>query len=268
MADVAPRPRSGLFPFFAWAYGLLWGLLALTGAAVAARAPEAVVAVMKNVCAWAPTFAVVILFRRLYPGRKVGEVLRDLFGPRIGWFRVAGFLALEVALAGAVVAAWSAAAGRPWSSFVTVDPMGIGLVTVITLTAGPLGEEWGWRGWALPTLLARRSPLGAALLLGLVWGFWHLPLWILTGYRGIDLVVYALSFLTAIVGMSLFLTWVNRREKNLLVPILLHFGFNFLLRFVALEPLPLIASMAAAYGTVGAVCALLLARSGREVSRG
>jgi membrane protease YdiL (CAAX protease family) len=41
---------------------------------------------------------------------------------------------------------------------------------------GPLGEEPGWRGYALPWLQATRTPLGAALLLGVIVALWHLPL--------------------------------------------------------------------------------------------
>ena len=41
---------------------------------------------------------------------------------------------------------------------------------------GPLGEEPGWRGWALPELQRRQSPLGAAVILGAIVALWHLPL--------------------------------------------------------------------------------------------
>jgi membrane protease YdiL (CAAX protease family) len=47
-------------------------------------------------------------------------------------------------------------------------------LTLITDT-GPLGEEFGWRGFALPRLLKHRRPLAAALILGVIWWAWHLP---------------------------------------------------------------------------------------------
>jgi membrane protease YdiL (CAAX protease family) len=41
---------------------------------------------------------------------------------------------------------------------------------------GALPEEYGWRGFALPRLMESNNPLVASLILGLVWGLWHLPL--------------------------------------------------------------------------------------------
>lgn len=41
-------------------------------------------------------------------------------------------------------------------------------------------EEFGWRGFALPRLMIRRTPFMSALILGLIWGFWHLPLFFIS----------------------------------------------------------------------------------------
>lgn len=49
------------------------------------------------------------------------------------------------------------------------------------LLIGGLTEEPGWRGFALPILRRRRGPLAASLVLGLVWGLWHLPIYGLPG---------------------------------------------------------------------------------------
>src|SRR5574337_857223 len=49
------------------------------------------------------------------------------------------------------------------------------------LTTGPLGEELGWRGFALPRLLKRFNPFVASLVLGAIWGVWHLPSFYLAG---------------------------------------------------------------------------------------
>lgn len=68
----------------------------------------------------------------------------------------------------------------PWN-----DPgqwyLAIAVLAYVTLFGGPLGEELGWRGFALDRLQNRMPPIAAVLLLGLVWGLWHLPLFWIDG---------------------------------------------------------------------------------------
>jgi len=49
---------------------------------------------------------------------------------------------------------------------------------LLAWTTGPIGEEAGWRGYLLPRLLTRHSPLVATLVLGLLWDVWHVPLYV------------------------------------------------------------------------------------------
>ncbi|RAM48744.1 MAG: CPBP family intramembrane metalloprotease [Hapalosiphonaceae cyanobacterium JJU2] len=51
----------------------------------------------------------------------------------------------------------------------------VSLAITLFLDGGGLFEENGWRGFALPLLLQRFSPLKATLILGLLWGLWHFP---------------------------------------------------------------------------------------------
>jgi membrane protease YdiL (CAAX protease family) len=50
-----------------------------------------------------------------------------------------------------------------------------GLALALVLSSGPLLEEMGWRGFALPMLLTRFTPLLASVILGVLWAAWHLP---------------------------------------------------------------------------------------------
>lgn len=92
------------------------------------------------------------------------------------------------------------------------------------LFGGPLNEEPGWRGFALPRLQARFSPLAASLLIGALWGLWHVPVHLIGAYGG-----GALGALIRImeVPRAILFTWIyNRTKGNLLIMILFHAAIN------------------------------------------
>src|SRR5206468_5078438 len=90
---------------------------------------------------------------------------------------------------------------------------------------GPLNEELGWRGFALPRLLQRRSPLVASVGLGVLWAFWHLPLYFIpdSGKYGGS---FAL-FLVVVVCMAIFMTAAHLGTRgSLLIAVLFHTSAN------------------------------------------
>lgn len=98
-------------------------------------------------------------------------------------------------------------------------------VFALYFTTGGANEEWGWRGFALDRLQNRWSALKASIVLGLVWGVWHLPLFFIeyTGQYHMSLVAFVL-FAPA---MSVLHTWVyNSTGRNLVSAWLLHAMFG------------------------------------------
>jgi len=91
---------------------------------------------------------------------------------------------------------------------------------------GPVGEEFGWRGFALPRLLDRRSPLRASIILGLVHAAWHLPLFFIPGMPQAN-VPFPL-FTVGVVAIAIFDTALFlRTEANLLMAIVVHLLANW-----------------------------------------
>ena len=95
----------------------------------------------------------------------------------------------------------------------------------VTLVRGPLREEIGWRGFALPRLQYRYSPLIATLILGIIWTVWHLPLHLTGIYAGgiggfIERFYYN-------VGITFLITWIyNHSKGSLLLTTFFHTSFN------------------------------------------
>jgi membrane protease YdiL (CAAX protease family) len=89
---------------------------------------------------------------------------------------------------------------------------------------GGLGEELGWRGFMLPRLSNRRSPLMASMLVAVAWFAWHIPGYILFNKAASDPI---LPFAIIVFPLSIGLTWIYlRSNESLLFPILLHGSIN------------------------------------------
>lgn len=98
-------------------------------------------------------------------------------------------------------------------------------------------EEFGWRGYAQHPLQKRFGVVPASLLIGVVWGFWHLPLWVMPG-DGHSTYPF-LAFLIMTTSISIVYAWIyNASNKKLIIVMILHAMSNTaapLLPFLHLE---------------------------------
>ena len=121
-------------------------------------------------------------------------------------------------------------------SFQTLAPLSVlpylGAFVFMVLIGGPLFEEPGWSGFALPRLQRVHSPLVGGLILGSLWALWHLPGFLIPSQdltdippRGtvLDFFVFAL----ALIGLRLVMQWVfNNTKGSVLMAILIHASWN------------------------------------------
>jgi membrane protease YdiL (CAAX protease family) len=121
-------------------------------------------------------------------------------------------------------------------SFQTLAPLSVlpylGAFVFMVLIGGPLFEEPGWSGFALPRLQRVHSPLVGGLILGSLWALWHLPGFLIPSQdltdippRGtiLDFVVFAL----ALIALRLIIQWVfNNTKGSVLMAILVHASWN------------------------------------------
>ncbi|MDO9088458.1 MAG: type II CAAX endopeptidase family protein [Anaerolineaceae bacterium] len=96
------------------------------------------------------------------------------------------------------------------------------------LILGPLSEEIGWRGYALPRLQTRWNALTSSLIVGVIWGLWHLPLFMMVGTPQHELGIPFIGFLVGMSANSLFYTWLyNNTQHSLWSAILLHWLYTY-----------------------------------------
>ncbi len=102
-------------------------------------------------------------------------------------------------------------------------------VIMIVMTISVLGEEIGWRGFALPRLQQRRTALTSSLVLGTIWTAWHLPFWAVLGEQDTFGLWYWLLSWAFITAGSIYITWfMNNTGNSLLMVLLFHWCYNVL----------------------------------------
>jgi len=203
--------------FFVVVYLVTWGVAAVIAALPAtagARRPLFFLAV------YAPSLTCIAL-TALFGGRSGFAGLARRLNPagfNPVWYLVA-LLVLPVA-----TAAWMLVARAPFgfaSASAVPGILGLGLL----FDPGPLGEELGWRGYALPRLLDRWSPATAALILGVIWGVWHLPVFVIPGFPQNDLNFW--WFVVGTVTLTILMTWCHLHTNgNILPAIIIHLMAN------------------------------------------
>ena len=99
----------------------------------------------------------------------------------------------------------------------------LGLLVLRMLT-GPV-EEFGWRGVLQPLLQRRMAPIWAGLLVGIVWGVWHIPAFFLSGTPQSAWGI--MPFFVGAIAVSLIITAMfNASRGSLLLPVLVHVQLN------------------------------------------
>lgn len=99
------------------------------------------------------------------------------------------------------------------------------LASIAITTMAQSGEEIGWRGYALPRMAARFGLGRASVLLGLIWAFWHVPLFFIPGVSqtGQSLPVYLLM----VPALSVAIAWLyGHTNGSLLLTMLMHASIN------------------------------------------
>jgi uncharacterized protein len=137
-----------------------------------------------------------------------------------------------------------------WAAFLILGPLAITLIykalgntgpgltpgeTIPTMLgtivfqffSGPLAEEMGWRGFALPRLQAKYSALVSSLILGVIWTCWHIPFFFVTGATQMNIPFPI--YLVLVTTIAFYITWLyNNTRGSLIITVLAHFCYNLI----------------------------------------
>ena len=195
--------RNPLIAFFALTFAFSWSIVPIGG-----------------FLPIGPLIAALVVLAIIEGRAGLADLGRRMLLWRVGkrWYAFA--IVVPLAMVSAVIGI-SFALGTPVSVLDSLDPwyllLALFLFRLINPMDGPMGEEPGWRGFALPRLQADRSPLVATLILGVIVAAWHLPLVFLPEED------FSPVFLLASVGITFMYTWIfNHTGGSVLMTITAH----------------------------------------------
>lgn len=232
--SIQPKPFSQIV-FFLLAFTLTWGIwipqILDARGIIKLNLP---VPLVQFWSAWGPSLAGILVTAIFYGRRQLGTLFRRLGKFKFKWYWYLFVLFWPAALSLAVTGIWLLLGNPPpvWDlppikliyPFPPDMPL-IGFIpafiimTLRQLLFPALGEEIGWRGFVLPRLQSKFSPLLASLLLGLVWGFYFLPQFTDPG-TGLVFKDFVINYCALLLDSILY-TWIFLNTGGSLVGVVL-----------------------------------------------
>jgi uncharacterized protein len=211
---------------------LVWApvVLSATGAGLLTfTVPPPVAAGVIAVGTFAPTLSAFIMTAVTEGKTGVRRLLRRyvLWRVKLRWYLfVLLVIPASVVLGAVVLPGVPASYQSPTLALVLSYPVAFVLTFVL---GGPLGEEPGWRGFALPRLQLLRGPLLGSVVLGTLWAMWHLPLFWSGVWTPLS-IPNIVMFILMITALTITMTWVfNNAKGSLLITMLMHASSTHLL---------------------------------------
>jgi len=169
-----------------------------------------------------PALAALVLVWRLEGKAGLKRIAANSFGKNCRWkfLLPASLILLGVHAASRWI--YSLFSSSLPESELLASPLALIPVFIIMfLFAGGLGEEIGWRGFALDRFQEKYSALAASLLLGAFWIVWHLPVFFLPGTN--QSLVPFWMFILAVIPLGVMMTWVyNNTNKSIFAAAFFH----------------------------------------------
>jgi len=232
---IPPKQRSLIF-FFNLTVAISWAFWVPAALASQGRISFPLPSALSTLAGVSGPFVAAVITVTRYEGR-LG--LKQLFGRlliwRVGiqWYLFALLWPVVFSLAKTGIAVWMGGAAPDFSQppFASLYPLPPELSNVSpflllpfvflqqTLIGSSMGEEIGWRGYALPRMQAQEGAFRASVLLGVIWAVWHLPLWLTKGHP-----MQGTFFGWTLLGLmatSVLFTWVYNNTQGSLLPALL-----------------------------------------------
>ncbi len=184
------------------------------------------------ICSWSPTMVLLVMMKKLNPDLAVKEFYQNAFKDKlhIGYISLVFVIASGVTILSALII--SVTQKTSLTEQLVFDSSILPGALLFTLLQGASGEESGWRGYLRPELEKRFGFIKGNVTLGVIWAFWHAPLWFVsTGYSGWSLVLYIIENLVLLTSLTFIMAVIMKKCDNLFIAFWVHFCFNLSMVF-------------------------------------
>jgi membrane protease YdiL (CAAX protease family) len=233
-AEFSPRTSrsQGLIVYFVLTYLFSWGILIPEALAARELIPFHLPVGLLLAAGYSPAIAAVIAALREGGSAALSSLVGRLLRLRVGavWYAVAVFVPVLILLGGRGLEGLLGGSPPPIAQPSLMDdvgfagsPLAFAAIMLIYNLIVTVGEELGWRGYALPRLQRHLPALRSGLVLGLIWGLWHLPLAWTPATRSAIADLPLWGFVVDVVAMSVIYVWIfNNTRGSLFVALVVH----------------------------------------------
>lgn len=180
---------------------------------------------------WMPNIVLILFFKKLGMNMTVKEFYKNELRARVNVGILLEIFMLQVAVCALSAGITAMIDGVEFITVFGIPKDGILASAFFCLFTGATGEESGWRGFLLKGYRQKYILLISSIFTGMVWAFWHLPIWLLSGYIGAKLIIYISAFLVSLIAFTIIMMFYYDKCKNIVVLVFFHYMINFVLSF-------------------------------------
>ena len=192
------------------------------------------------IVSWVSLAVLMIWAKRLLKGSSRKGFLKGLFAEKLSikWILIS--IIIPSVIFAITVFVLSLVDKKPVGELINLNFASYPLMLIMHLFMGPTAEEPGWRGYFFTQVSTKKGILKGSVITGLVWGLWHTPLWLMEGLSPLNLLIYAISFMGAVIGVSIVMGYIFGNHRNLIYCTIIHLLFNFLTGLVVIDQYSLV----------------------------
>ncbi len=179
---------------------------------------------LQTICTLSPGIVAIILTAIYFGKNSLKSLFKAIVKWRVKFKYYLIIIIVCIALCGLSLLIFNWITGQ---SIMPDQPYNFVFYFILILPLSAFWEEIGWRGFLLPVLQEKHTAIKSSLIIGFVWGLWHLPIYLAINPYGDKTIIFFLMMFVGCFALSIIATYLyNSTKGSLLICILFHNAIN------------------------------------------